>query len=1204
MIKRLVIVLGISLLALSCLGQKEYPSLLWEISKPDISKPSYLYGTMHVSSKVAFSLSDSFFEALESADVIALESDPSEWMDQMEQGDMLNRNFDWDFTNQNYGDFYSRAFTVNIPSAKDYGEMLRFEPSIVNGLLYRFNGAEADFEEDTYLDLFIYQAGKKMKKEVMSLEDFQDVQSLSEKATAAAKIEPEKPSPFGYDENPYELIENAYRNGDLNTLDSIMHLLNSKSFIQYMLVQRNEQMSVKMDSVISSGNSLFSGVGAAHLAGKEGVIEMLRAKGYTLKPILKDLTAKSLKIKNKIEAKSIDLELDYQYPTDSTFRVKLPGKLYELPMSSGKQTYIHPEMIHGINYSVVRLKTFNAITGSTPEKIVLSIDSLLFENIPGDIISKKSIQINNHPGFDIINKTRRGDYQRYQIIALPSELLIFKVKGPKKTAVCSDAKTFFESIEFLTPENTNWETFTSASNEFSVLLPQKLKKSSAISEAGFLSLQINDPSSEDYYILQRNILHDYKYIEEDEFELTYLIENLAERSGFKLKDIDFKSDGKHPTVESILISKTGTKIYAHALLNGGNYYLLMHVSSSGVKNQEFFDSFTLNKLTYPDFESYTDSAMMFSVVTPVRPVVPEVFHSGGADIYGDENSEDIDYSHLPSSDSRVFFNDETGEKIVIDYYKYHYYRSEKDEQAYWCKRFSSSWNYEDMKISEIDSGFVNSYPFREFSYTNSGSSREINVRVLLKNSTKYSIYYLSDSLDTRSEFVTTFMESFQPLDSIYTTSFFLNKADLFFDDLWSADSLVERKALSSLSEIRFADSNAEDITHVIEKYKNDEFSSYEKAFLIEELGYLKHNCIIPYLKAKYRAVDDTSSYQLAILKALGRMRTKAATLLFKELLIEETPLSRVRDINPIFIEYKDSLELAQFLFPEILELSSFDEYQASIFQLLARLKDKGLINSEEYKHKLKEITWEARNTLKRKLASEEENGDNSYGDYLSDDYLSGSFYYKPSSPERKFYNDPLAVYTSLLNDFREDHNVQSFFLKREKISDESVLFSLKAMDVILGETLTQEYADLFCESNKTRNSLYELSLSYDIDLSKSCLNQQSLAEGILFKNACPKDSVTFIDKKWIAVKDTSGFVYFFKSLNSYNQEWQVSCYGLFNKDEEDLTTSDSLRGNKIKIRGATQEEKLLEILADFKLHERQRADKKSKGGFNDYYLYD
>jgi len=98
--------------------------------------------------------------------------------------------------------------------------------------------------------------------------------------------------------------------------------------------------------------------------------------------------------------------------------------------------------------------------------------------------------------------------------------------------------------------------------------------------------------------------------------------------------------------------------------------------------------------------------------------------------------------------------------------------------------------------------------------------------------------------------------------------------------------------------------------------------------------------------------------------------------------------------------------------------------------------------------------------------------------------------------------------------------------------------------------------------------------------------------------------IALIDKKWITVKDTSGYVYFFKSLNSYNQEWQISYYGLFNKDEKDLKTSDSLRGSKIKIRGATEEEKLLEILADFKIHERQLADKRSKGGFKDYYLYD
>ncbi|HEX2683966.1 MAG TPA: TraB/GumN family protein, partial [Ferruginibacter sp.] len=37
----------------------KYPSLLWEITGNGLTKPSYLFGTMHVSSKMVFHLSDS-----------------------------------------------------------------------------------------------------------------------------------------------------------------------------------------------------------------------------------------------------------------------------------------------------------------------------------------------------------------------------------------------------------------------------------------------------------------------------------------------------------------------------------------------------------------------------------------------------------------------------------------------------------------------------------------------------------------------------------------------------------------------------------------------------------------------------------------------------------------------------------------------------------------------------------------------------------------------------------------------------------------------------------------------------------------------------------------------------------------------------------------------------------------------------------------
>ena len=40
---------------------KKYPALLWEITGNGLKKPSYLFGTMHVSSKMVFHLSDSFY---------------------------------------------------------------------------------------------------------------------------------------------------------------------------------------------------------------------------------------------------------------------------------------------------------------------------------------------------------------------------------------------------------------------------------------------------------------------------------------------------------------------------------------------------------------------------------------------------------------------------------------------------------------------------------------------------------------------------------------------------------------------------------------------------------------------------------------------------------------------------------------------------------------------------------------------------------------------------------------------------------------------------------------------------------------------------------------------------------------------------------------------------------------------------------------
>src|SRR3978361_993006 len=67
---------------------KKYPSLLWEIKGKGISRPSYLFGTMHVSSKMVFHLSDSFYLGIKNADVVALETDMAAWQENFSRYDM------------------------------------------------------------------------------------------------------------------------------------------------------------------------------------------------------------------------------------------------------------------------------------------------------------------------------------------------------------------------------------------------------------------------------------------------------------------------------------------------------------------------------------------------------------------------------------------------------------------------------------------------------------------------------------------------------------------------------------------------------------------------------------------------------------------------------------------------------------------------------------------------------------------------------------------------------------------------------------------------------------------------------------------------------------------------------------------------------------------------------------------------------------
>lgn len=162
-------------LLLSCLGaaaqpeinSKKYPSLLWEISKPGQKKPSYLIGTMHVSNKMAFNLPDSFYHAIRSANVVALETNPETWQEDMSRYDIGNSTYG--SAGSLYGAYSAiPADYLGINTLKFYRYNRKIEralysnPSAINNLLYRTYGneSEAILKKILTWDMIFSNAGK------------------------------------------------------------------------------------------------------------------------------------------------------------------------------------------------------------------------------------------------------------------------------------------------------------------------------------------------------------------------------------------------------------------------------------------------------------------------------------------------------------------------------------------------------------------------------------------------------------------------------------------------------------------------------------------------------------------------------------------------------------------------------------------------------------------------------------------------------------------------------------------------------------------------------------------------------------------------------------------------------------------------------------------------------------------------------------
>lgn len=1163
---------------------KKYPSLLWEITGNGLTRPSYVFGTMHVSNKLVFHLSDSFYNAIKRTDEIALEINPETWQEQMARLDKLKENYA-SFVQKSGNEFLSDNSLRIKNYADELKKALQTEPSLVNNLLYRSLKSKEDFEEDTFLDMYIYQTGRRLGKKATGVESYYETEKIIMEAYADMAGEKKRKKNDLDDEfmdGYIEKIQDAYKRGDLDLLDSMDNITEkSPAFREKFLYKRNEIQANSIDSIIKN-TSLFAGIGAAHLPGNRGVIELLRKKGYTLKPI--QMAERNGKQKNLIDQLHVPVIFQKKYSDDKFYSVDVPGDLYKIKQENHDLDQMqYADMSNGSYYLVTRIRTHAAFLGQTDHDVFKLLDSILYENIPGKILIKNSIIKNNYKGYDITSKTRRGDMQRIMIFVTPFEILIFKMSGKENYITGKEAAQFFSSITFREQENKPGY-FEPLQGGFTINLPQKPSEYFNNSNSdGRWEYEAVDNKTGDAWLIFKKSIYNYNFIEEDSFDLKLIEESFRSPDYFEkqISRLQTSCNG-YPELQVKEKLKNGSIVLARYLINGPHYYVVaQRVSEKGNSQGDMLNSFSFRPFKYSSPKVFTDTFLHAVVLTPVIPEIDEdlrslVEKSQDAFQNGKNTTGYISYWQKPKTGN--FYNDSTGESIslqVLEYPKYFYIR---DSLKYWQNEITSLRNKNDMYLfGETQYIHEKEYSGISIVLRDTGSSRTIHHRLFLKNNILYRISTTGDTLKANGDFKETFFKTFRPQQRTTGINVYENRLELFFNDLFNQDSGLQKKAQQSISNVYYGVSGIPMIINAINRLSVSDRDYYNtKNKLINELGYIKDSTsdiLVTQLKEIYEKTADTVIFQNEVIKALARLKTRASFIQLKELLLSDPPIfESVYDYNSIFENFHDSLQLSAVLFPELLQLSSLDDYKEKIMALLVVLVDSGYVKPNAYEKYFSSIYFDAIVALKKQRSKEEK--------VMMDAAKNAENEYRPAVYNYNATGKLLKSYSVLLAPFYgKNKKVQSFFSrlllsKDTDVAYNSVIIMLRnnkpVPDSIIASFAAHDrYCSTLFNDLKKINKLDRIPLQYKTQL--------KIARSSLVKlNEYNKlDSIEFISQKIATVKGETGAVYFFRYRVNATDQWRIGIVGLMPANEYEISTRFPIRvltNIKLKENGSIEDQ--------------------------------
>ncbi|CAH0996606.1 hypothetical protein EMA8858_02738 [Emticicia aquatica] len=260
-------------------------ALLWQISGRNLQKSSYLYGTIHAICPDDLKFSDATQKAFKATEQLLLELD----LDDPELANKMQRSM------------ASHTHLKKLLNAKDYEQLVSFFKEKTGfsidalGMIKPFYLLSYTYSpmigcnQPISVEKSLVEMAYKQNKSVFGLETLEEQLSVFEKISQKkqANMLLDFVKDFDKMQESFQIMLKEYKEENLNALVQTS-LGTYAAQNEHLLLDKRNKRWIKKIAKMTTDKSTFFAVGAAHLLGENGIIHLLRKKGYTVTAVEKE----------------------------------------------------------------------------------------------------------------------------------------------------------------------------------------------------------------------------------------------------------------------------------------------------------------------------------------------------------------------------------------------------------------------------------------------------------------------------------------------------------------------------------------------------------------------------------------------------------------------------------------------------------------------------------------------------------------------------------------------------------------------------------------------------------------------------------------------------------------------------------------------------------------------------------------------------